>query len=148
MREYYSPRKNGDKIMQMALGNYISDHHSERGLLHVLEFSKLPFQPKRLYWIQDVPEFATRGAHGHKELQQAIWALKGECKIRIHDGNKWSEFTLKYGENMICIPPGCWRELRDFSSDCMVMIAASESYEESDYISDFSEFESWKNGRI
>ena len=131
--------------MRMAQDDIITNHMSERGLLKVLELSNLPFQPKRLYWLQDIPKFAVRGGHGHKNLQQAIWSLKGECKLKIFDGTNWSEYILVDGENLICIPPGCWRELSDFSIDCIVMVAASESYDESDYIHDFSDFITWKS---
>jgi hypothetical protein len=131
--------------MNMARNNFISEHQSDRGLLQVLEFSKLPFQPKRLYWIQEVPEGASRGGHGHKELHQAFWALRGNCKLKIFDGKLWQEHILKFGDNFVCIPPGHWRELVEFSSDCIVMVAASETYNETDYIHDFSEFISWRN---
>lgn len=33
-----------------------------------------------------------------------------------------------------------WREMYDFSSDAVLMVLASELYDESDYIRDYDEF--------
>jgi hypothetical protein len=33
-----------------------------------------------------------------------------------------------------------WREMSDFSADCILAVFASEFYDESDYIRDYSEF--------
>jgi len=33
-----------------------------------------------------------------------------------------------------------WREMYDFSPDCVLMVLASEYYDESDYIRDYQEF--------
>ena len=33
-----------------------------------------------------------------------------------------------------------WREMYDFSSDAVLMVLASEVYDESDYIRDYDEF--------
>ena len=41
-----------------------------------------------------------------------------------------------------------WREMFDFSSDAVLMVLASELYDESDYIRDYDEFlEFAKNNR-
>ena len=42
------------------------------------------------------------------------------------------------------MPAGCWRDLTDFTSDTLVLVLASEEYEESDYIRDFDAFLAWK----
>jgi len=33
-----------------------------------------------------------------------------------------------------------WREMHDFSDDCVLLVLASEHYDESDYIRDYDEF--------
>ncbi|MNJ51872.1 TDP-4-oxo-6-deoxy-alpha-D-glucose-3,4-oxoisomerase [compost metagenome] len=33
-----------------------------------------------------------------------------------------------------------WREMHDFSSDCILLVLASAHYDESDYIRDYSDF--------
>ena len=33
-----------------------------------------------------------------------------------------------------------WHEMFDFSSDCVLMVIASEHYDESDYIRDYEQF--------
>ena len=34
----------------------------------------------------------------------------------------------------------CWREMYDFSKDAVLMVLASELYDEKDYIRDYQEF--------
>ena len=36
-----------------------------------------------------------------------------------------------------------WREMYDFSSDAVLMVLASELYDESDYIRDYDEFKKY-----
>jgi hypothetical protein len=33
-----------------------------------------------------------------------------------------------------------WREMNNFSSDCVLLVLASEYYDEADYIRDYDEF--------
>ncbi len=33
-----------------------------------------------------------------------------------------------------------WREIHDFSSDCVLLVLASEHYDENDYIRDYEDF--------
>jgi hypothetical protein len=34
----------------------------------------------------------------------------------------------------------CWREMRNFSPDCVLLVLASDHYDESDYIRDHDAF--------
>ena len=38
------------------------------------------------------------------------------------------------------IPPMVWHEMHDFSKDCVLLVLASEYYDESDYIRDYEQF--------
>ena len=46
----------------------------------------LPFVPKRLYWIYDVPGGESRGGHAHKKLKQIIIAASGSFTVHLDDG--------------------------------------------------------------
>ena len=41
------------------------------------------------------------------------------------------------------LPHNMWREMYDFSPDAVLMVLASEHYDENDYIRDYDRFLKW-----
>jgi len=117
----------------------------DRGILGVLEFSKIPFTPQRVYWISDVPSGVTRGGHAHRKLEQLFVIAKGSVTINLDDGVKTSEFTLTNESEPLQVHAGTWRELIHFSRDAVLIVIASLAYDEKDYIRDYVDFLKWKN---
>ena len=113
----------------------------ERGSLISLEGNKdIPFEIKRVYYIFDTQVNVARGFHAHKQLQQLAICVKGKCKMLLDDGTKKEEVWLDSPNKGILIKDLIWREMHDFSEDCVLMVLASEHYDESDYIRDYDEF--------
>lgn len=112
----------------------------ERGSLISLEATKnIPFEIKRVYYIfgaNDQP----RGFHAHKELQQVIIAVAGKCRLVLDNGFKKEEVWLDSPNKGLVIQSNLWREMHDFSSDCVLLVLASEHYDESDYIRNYGKF--------
>ena len=105
---------------------------------------EVPFNIKRVYYLYDVPNKSDRGAHAHKELMQLVVAASGSFEIELNDGVNSKTFMLRQPDEGLFIPPGLWRDLRNFSGGGICMVLASEIYDESDYIRDFVEFKSFK----
>ncbi len=113
----------------------------ERGSLISLEAMKnIPFNIKRVYYIYGVAPKLPRGFHAHKELQQVLVCVSGSCTIILDDGNVKSEYMLDKPNKGLFVDKMFWREMHDFSEDCILMVLASEYYEEEDYIRDYEEF--------
>ena len=113
----------------------------ERGSLISLEAMKnIPFNIKRVYYIFGVDPKLPRGYHAHKELQQVLVCVSGSCKVILDDGNVKSEYMLDKPDKGLFVGKMFWREMHDFSEDCILMVLASEYYEEEDYIRDYEEF--------
>lgn len=113
----------------------------ERGNLVALEGMKnIPFEIKRIYYIFDTKQGVVRGLHAHKALKQVAIALKGSCRFLLDNGMTKEDITLDCPTKGILIDSCLWREMHDFSDDCVLMVLASEHYEESDYIRDYSAF--------
>ncbi|EKO3724404.1 WxcM-like domain-containing protein [Vibrio metschnikovii] len=113
----------------------------ERGNLVALEGMKnIPFAIKRIYYIFDTKQGVVRGLHAHKALKQVAIALKGSCRFVIDDGNTKEEVILERSTKGILIDSCLWREMHDFTDDCVLMVLASEHYDESDYIRDYEAF--------
>lgn len=116
-----------------------------RGNLGVSELGVNPkFIIKRIYYINRVPSEASRGAHGHKQLQQIFYALSGSFHLMVTDGVNTDSVTVSEMSNGYFLPAGLWRDLDNFSSDCVCLVLASEPYDKSDYIHDYEEFRNWR----
>ena len=117
-------------------------HSDNRGSLIAIEdtvFDSSKF--KRIYYIFDVKSSSiSRGFHAHKKLEQLIIAVAGSCTFSINDGNKTTDVKLNSPTLGLWIKRPVWREIRDTSSDTVLMILASEYYDPDDYIHDYGEF--------
>ena len=106
-------------------------HGDERGQLVALEENKdIPFQVKRVYYMYDTVKGVRRGYHAHKCLKQILIAIHGNCKIHLDNGKETAEILSN----------DMWREMYDFSEDAVLMVLASEYYDESDYIRNYDEY--------
>lgn len=116
-------------------------HGDERGQLIALEENKnIPFPIKRVYFMYDTQKDVHRGLHAHKKLQQVLFCVSGSCTIRLDDGREKVEVKLNRPEKGLYIGPGIWREMYDFQAGTVLMVLASEYYNESDYIRDYQAF--------
>lgn len=117
------------------------DLGDERGNLVSFEGAKnIPFEIKRVYCIYATKENVVRGLHAHKTLKQVAIALKGSCKFILDDGLKREEILLDSPTHGLLIDSCLWREMHDFSNDCVLMVLASDIYDEDDYIRDYQIF--------
>ena len=116
-------------------------HGDERGQLIAIEANKdIPFEVKRVYYMYDTGDGVRRGYHAHKELQQILICIHGNCKILMDNGTETIVVPLDDPAQGLFIGNNIWREMFDFSSDAVLMVLASEYYDESDYIRDYNEF--------
>lgn len=100
----------------------------------------IPFDIKRIYYLYDIPDGESRGAHAHKELQQLIIAVNGFFTITLDDGQNKKSYTLNQPYKGLLIKPGIWRDIKDFSSNAVLLCLASDHYEATDYIRNYEEF--------
>lgn len=121
----------------------------ERGVLISLESNRnIPFEIKRVYYLFGLSD-KERGFHAHKNLKQILICLKGCCTIELDDGITSKLFTLNKPSEGIFIDKNIWRVMKDFSPDCLIMVLASDYYNESDYIRNYEEFISYiTNGAL
>lgn len=113
----------------------------ERGSLVVLEAEKkIPFPIKRAYYLFGTKPDIARGFHAHKSLWQAAVCVAGKCRMVLDDGKKKEDVWLDSPTEGIILPPMLWHEMHDFSPDCVLLVLASEHYDETDYIRDYGDF--------
>ena len=119
----------------------VSKIHNEAGNITVVENGEnIPFDIKRIYYLYDVPGGESRGGHAHYKLEQFIIAASGSFDVILDDGKNIKRVTLNRPNLALHIVPGLWRELNNFSSGSISLVLASQTYDEKDYIRDYSEF--------
>ncbi len=113
----------------------------ERGSLIALEGNKnVPFEIKRVYYIFGTKEGVVRGRHAHRTLKQLVVAVKGSCDFVLDDGKKRVYIRLDNPAVGLYVEDMIWREMENFSEDCVLMVLANEYYNGSDYVKDYDEF--------
>jgi len=113
----------------------------DRGSLVALETGKeVPFDVKRVYYIFGTEAGVARGFHAHKALKQVAVCVSGSCRFVLDDGKNKQEVLLDSPNHGLLIEHMIWHEMYDFSEDCVLMVLASEHYDEDDYIRDYDVF--------
>lgn len=112
-----------------------------RGNLSFVEqFTHIPFEIRRTYWLYDVPGGIARGGHAEKNNDELIIALSGAFEIVVDDGKCSKTFVLNRSYYGLYIPKGLWREIKEFSTNALALEFGSIPYTPEDYIRDYEEF--------
>jgi len=116
-------------------------HGDDRGQLVAIEALRdLPFEIKRVYYIYDTLPNVRRGFHAHRNLQQILVCVHGSCKIHLDNGTDTAEVLLDKPYEGLYISNDMWREMYDFSEGAVLLVLASEHYDEKDYIRNYEDF--------
>jgi dTDP-4-dehydrorhamnose 3,5-epimerase-like enzyme len=112
------------------------------GVLSIMEGNKdIPFEIKRIYYINNLENRQSiRGKHAHKALQQVIFCINGSFVLSLDDGVKQQDIHMWQDNVGVILGSGLWHTMHSFSSGCILLVVASDYYEENDYIRDYDEF--------
>jgi len=112
-----------------------------RGDLSVGNFgSDIPFNPHRYFLVFNVPSTKTRGEHAHHRCKQFLVCIKGSCSVLVDDGSIRKEVLLNKPDLGLYLPPLIWGVQYKYSKDAVLLVFASEAYDTTDYIREYSEF--------
>jgi hypothetical protein len=112
------------------------------GVLCILETQKhVPFDIKRVYYINHLEHCVSeRGKHAHRELCQVIFCISGSFTLTLDDGTN-KQNILMWRDNLgVILGPKLWHTMSNFSNGCVLLVVASDTYKESDYIRNYDEF--------
>ena len=120
---------------------HFKENSDGRGDLIALEQNgNIPFDIKRVYYIYGTPKNVRRGFHAHKNLKQVAVCLKGACTFLLDDGKTKRNVRLNSPSTGLYIGSFIWREMFDFTEDCVLLVLASDKYNENDYIRSYKDF--------
>lgn len=100
----------------------------------------IPFKIKRVYYITDVPKNIERGGHAHRRLSQLLFCPSGEIEITLDDGFDRERVILNNPSVGLLVNDMVWREMKWLKEGSTLVVAASEYYDEKDYIRNYNEF--------
>lgn len=133
--------------------NIKTNGDAETGWLSFFEGNKdIPFSIKRNYYVYGIPLQQKRGLHAHKKLKQILWCPAGEIEVVIDNGKEKEVYLLDSPEKALVMLKGFWRELIWKKEGSVLCVAASDYYDEEDYIRNYDEFLNyveegyWANG--
>lgn len=115
-----------------------------RGSLTTVSIENLcGFKAKRTYYLYNLQNNEPRGFHAHKNLKQAMICMKGSVDVILKDGQSTQKYHLNKPDQVLFIKECLWREIENFSDDAILLVLASENYDENDYIRNYDEYLSY-----
>ena len=112
-----------------------------RGTLVPIESGgDVPFEIRRVYYLQDLRPNVARGFHAHRALRQVAVCVAGSCRMVLDDGTGREEVVLDRPDRGLLLREMIWHEMSDFSAGCVLLLLASEHYDKTDYIRDYQAF--------
>jgi dTDP-4-dehydrorhamnose 3,5-epimerase-like enzyme len=119
----------------------LQKHGDSRGMLVALEQERnVPFEIRRVYYLFGTKNGVHRGQHAHRHLNQLAVTVRGSVTFLLDDGTGPAEVVLNDPSQGLLLGRMVWRELYDFSDDCVLMVLADQLYDPADYITDYAEF--------
>lgn len=104
------------------------------------ELQQIPFEVKRIYYIYGTQPNVVRGHHAHKQLKQVLIAISGSMDINCEYLDVKETYHLSSASQGLLINGPVWRTMENFSEGAVLLVLASEHYNESDYIRSYDEF--------
>lgn len=133
------------KVSGVTLHN-LTKVEDMRGTLSVGEFERtVPFPVKRYFLVYDVPSVEIRGEHAHHACHQFLIAIRGSVHVVADDGKNRQEFLLNSPSVGLHFPPLIWGVQYRYSPDAMLLVFASDYYDNDDYIRDYDLFKQLTN---
>jgi hypothetical protein len=118
--------------------------NNRAGNISIVEGLKnLPFKPKRVFYLYDIPAGEARGAHAHKKCHQFIIAASGSFEVSLDDGENKKTISLNRPFYGLHIPPGIWAHELNFSSGAICLVLTSHKFNEADYIRNYIDYQTY-----
>ncbi len=115
----------------------------ERGYLVAMESESegIPFLIKRAFYIYGSGQDTIRGCHANYTTEFILVNVQGSCKVKTDNGHgNVITYNLNKRNQGVYIPSMVWKDMYDFSDDCIMLVLASEHYDPSEYIRDYQLF--------
>ena len=112
-----------------------------RGALTFAQYpDHLPFAPQRVFLVYDVPSSKIHGEHAHRTLHQFLVCIVGSVHVAVENGDV-TDTVLLCGPGVgLYVPPMVWSTQYAYTADAMLMVLASDIYDEDEYVRNYDEY--------
>jgi dTDP-4-dehydrorhamnose 3,5-epimerase-like enzyme len=104
-----------------------------RGALLPVDFDALPFVPRRLFVVRDVPVGQVRGGHAHRSAWQLLLCLGGRIRVEARREGGHDEVLLDRAGSGLLVEPGTWTAQTYLDPESALLVLASERYDPASY---------------
>ncbi|MDZ4662423.1 MAG: FdtA/QdtA family cupin domain-containing protein [Pseudomonadota bacterium] len=132
--------KEDNRLGTWELLKFVSKGDDRGELVAIQNSSEIPFDIKRVYYLVNTKAGVIRGLHAHSNLDQVLIAISGSCRVSVDNSQKKEEFLLDDCRVGLRIRNYVWREMFEFSQNCVLLVLANRFYDPNDYIRDYGIF--------
>lgn len=100
----------------------------------------VPFEPRRWFFVYDVPSREVRGEHAHRVCHQFLICVSGQVNVAVDDGSDRGEVALDAPTKGLYVPPRVWASQYRYDDDAVLLVLASHPYDPDDYIRQYDIF--------
>ncbi len=120
-----------------------------KGSLSFFEADRdIPFGIRRVYYTYGVADGVERGAHAHRALWQLLVCPHGCVEVLLDDGDHRESVLLDRPSLGLIVGPYVWHSMKWHGEDSILHVAASDYYNEDDYIRNYGEFQRAISARV
>lgn len=132
------------KIYKEKLIKLDSHQNETNSRLTTFSINKsLPFDVKRVFYVDSKIKNEIRGNHCHKKCWQFLISLSGTIEVECDDGKKSRTYLLESNNLGLLIPPLIWSNQIYKDMNNILLVFASHEYDPKDYIHDYDEFKKY-----
>ena len=119
----------------------LKTNEDDRGSLIAIEGeADLGYKIARVFYMYGMNKDTIRGKHANLHSTICFIALNGSCKVLIDDGLCRESFILDKPETALVCYPVTWKEMTDFSENCVLECICDTNFDPSDYLDDYNDF--------
>ncbi|TXT66082.1 MAG: putative TDP-4-oxo-6-deoxy-alpha-D-glucose-3,4-oxoisomerase [Promethearchaeota archaeon] len=109
------------------------------GRLTPVEFYDVPFKPKRMFYVTNVPKNDIRGGHAHYETQQLLICIDGRIGVMLFDGYN-EHYTVIEKDEAVFVDKMIWDSQIFLTGNDVMVSLCSTNYDKNDYIENKEQF--------
>lgn len=106
----------------------------QRGRLVAFDFMHMPFEPRRSFVVQGVPEGMVRGGHAHAHGHQLLICLAGTILVDMRHGGDVQHVELCVPTLGLLVTAGIWAQQRYSGPEAVLLVMASHPYDPDSYL--------------
>lgn len=125
---------------KVRLINFKINKSDDGNLIAIENNRDIPFAVKRIFYIYGTKEKSVRGKHANKDSKMVFISINGSCMIKTRTKEKEEIFKLDSKDKGLFTDKMVWKEIFNFSPDCILLVLTDSFYNPAEYIFNIDEF--------